>query len=119
IVQVDAECTEPDVVSRGPAPMDDFEVGNREIKDRFILHQNIPNPFDGYTVIGFDLPEDAEARLTIYDVTGKVIKEFEGEYKKGYNQVQVKPQELPVTGVLYYQLDTDKYTATKRMVKVE
>ncbi|WP_236980705.1 T9SS type A sorting domain-containing protein, partial [Membranihabitans maritimus] len=119
IVQVDPECTEPDVVSRGPDPMDDFEVGNREIGDGFKLHQNRPNPFDGYTVIGFDLPEDTDARLTIYDVTGKVLKEFEGEYKKGYNEVQVAQHELPITGVMYYQLDTDKYTATKRMVKVE
>ncbi len=85
----------------------------------FILHQNYPNPYDGYTVIGFELPERTEARLTIYDVTGKALKVIEGEYERGYNEVQFTGSDLDATGVLYYQLDTERFTATRKMVRVD
>src|SRR5690606_19363803 len=80
----------------------------------FALYQNTPNPYTGETVIGFELPESGEAVLTIYDVTGQLIKSVKGEYAAGYNEVWLTSTELGVTGVLYYQLDTDQYTATKK-----
>ena len=85
----------------------------------FALYQNTPNPFTGETVIGFQLPYSGVADLTIYDVTGLLIKRINGEYKAGYNEVRLSSTKLGVTGVLYYQLDTDRYTATKKMVLVE
>ena len=85
----------------------------------FALYQNTPNPYTGETVIGFELPESGEAVLTIYDVTGQLIKSVKGEYAAGYNEVWLTSTELGVTGVLYYQLDTDQYTATKKMIVVE
>jgi hypothetical protein len=39
-----------------------------------------------------------------------------GDYAKGYNQVNLNSNDLPATGVLYYTLATDDYSATKRMV---
>src|SRR5690606_3896381 len=85
----------------------------------FALYQNTPNPYTGETVIGFQLPHSGAADLTIYDVTGRLIKRISGEYESGYNEVRLTSTELGVTGVLYYQLDTDRYTATKKMIVVE
>jgi len=65
------------------------------------------------------LPESGSATLTIYDVKGQQIHRVEGEYGSGYNEVRVKSVELGATGVLYYQLDTDRHTATKKMIVVE
>ncbi len=85
----------------------------------FALYQNTPNPFEGQTVIGFKLPEASKATLSVYDVTGKVLKIVEGEYNQGYNEVKLKSSDLNATGVLYYQLDTKTYTATKKMIVIE
>jgi hypothetical protein len=52
-------------------------------------------------------------------VTGKVLRVVEGDYAKGYNEVTMKRNEISATGVLYYQLDTDKYTAAKKMIVME
>ena len=85
----------------------------------FALYQNTPNPYAGETVIGFKLPEASKGTLSVYDVTGKVLKVVEGEYNQGYNEVKLKSSDLKATGVLYYQLDTKTYTATKKMIVIE
>ena len=85
----------------------------------FELYQNRPNPFKEQTTIGFTLPAAAQATLTVYDVTGKVLKTVEGDYAKGFNAIDLLQSELNATGVLYYQLDSDTFTATRRMVVID
>jgi hypothetical protein len=85
----------------------------------FELKQNTPNPFKGETVISFNLPKAAAATLTISDVTGRVLKSIRADYAKGFNQVILKSGDLNAAGVLYYTLEADEFTATKKMVIVE
>jgi hypothetical protein len=70
-------------------------------------------------VISFNLPKAAAATLTISDVTGRVLKSIRADYAKGFNQVTLKSGDLNATGVLYYTLEADEFTATKKMVIVE
>ena len=83
------------------------------------LYQNTPNPFAGETVIGFNLPVAGQGTLTIQDVTGRTLKVINGEYAKGYNQVNMKSSELTATGVLTYTLKAADYTMTRKMIVVE
>lgn len=85
----------------------------------FRLYQNHPNPFNNNTVIGFDLPEDGDVQLTVYDVTGKVVALYQMDGNRGYNSMEIFSTELTSTGVLYYQLDSKGYTATKKMVVLQ
>ena len=85
----------------------------------FELYQNRPNPFNGKSVIGFNLPESGDATLRIYDVAGKTLKVVQGNYAAGYNQVEISSSDLPATGVLYYTLETTLGSATKKMVIVK
>jgi hypothetical protein len=85
----------------------------------FALYQNEPNPFDGTTKIGFSLPESAKATLTIYDVTGKLLRTVEGNYTAGYNALSINKSELNANGVMYYRLDSGNNTATKKMIIIE
>jgi hypothetical protein len=85
----------------------------------FTLEQNHPNPFRYETVIGFTLPEAMPARLRIFDVTGRLLKTLEGDFPKGYSRVTVDRDDLRSTGVLYYQLETKDYLATRKMVLLE
>jgi uncharacterized repeat protein (TIGR01451 family) len=82
----------------------------------FALYQNQPNPWVGSTVIGFDLPVSGDALLTIYDVTGKEVFRQSASYKQGYNQIEITDKQLPVTGVLYYRLESGGFTASKKMI---
>lgn len=85
----------------------------------FALYQNQPNPVANETTIGFNLPKDGQARLTITAVDGKVVKVLNGTYKAGYNTVTVNKSDLNTSGVFYYRLETADHSASKKMVIIE
>ena len=85
----------------------------------FVLYQNTPNPFKNETAIGFNLPEASSVKLKIFDATGRVLKLIEGDFSKGYHEVNVKNGESNRTGILYYQMETNNNTATKKMILVD
>ncbi|MCG8329050.1 MAG: T9SS type A sorting domain-containing protein, partial [Chitinophagales bacterium] len=86
--------------------------------DQFELYQNQPNPANGETLIGFNLPEAATATMTISDITGRVIKLIRLDAVKGYNSVVINARNLP-KGVLQYTVKAGQYTDTKSMIITE
>lgn len=80
------------------------------------LYQNRPNPFSTKTVIGFRLPIAGEAKVTVYDMAGKVLFHQEGYYDAGAHELIIRGTELGASGLLYYQLQTADYAATKKMI---
>ena len=95
------------------------EDGVTVVGGEFDLYQNQPNPFKSETVIGFNLPEAAPATLTVYDVSGRVLKVYSADFAQGYNEVEISRAELSGAGVLYYQLDTENDSATKKMILID
>ena len=90
--------------------------GAEAVADRAALRQNVPNPFSEETAIGFYLPKASKAVLTIRDVKGALIYRVEGNYVKGNNQVILKQEQLRASGVMYYKLETNDFTDTKKLV---
>ena len=90
---------------------------NADIADAgFELYQNTPNPFAEQTMVTFKLPQASNATLSIFDVTGKLVKVTRGSFDKGINTIELNKDDLSVSGVLYYTLETEGFTDTKRMV---
>ncbi len=85
----------------------------------FALYQNEPNPFTTNTIVGFELPLSADATFTVLDVTGKVVKTVNGNFAKGYNEIELSKSDLGAAGVYYYQLESGDFTATKKMIIIE
>jgi hypothetical protein len=83
------------------------------------LFQNQPNPFNDQTTISFYLPEATKAILSIYDVSGKLLKEIKGDYSQGMNVEEINRSDLQGSGMLYYKLSTDNETATRRMILLD
>lgn len=84
----------------------------------FELYQNRPNPFQQETTISFHLPQAEMTYLRVYDVSGKVIYQAPYDLDKGYNEINLDKNDLPTNGVLYYQIKTANYTATRKMFKL-
>ena len=87
-----------------------------ETKGSFILYQNTPNPFDQSTTIGFDLPIGSPVIINVYDMSGRNIYTRSGEFSRGYNELEIHKGELKSSGIMYYEVVTDEFRASKKMV---
>jgi hypothetical protein len=94
----------------------DINLNVRSASNGYALYQNTPNPFSVTTDIAFEIPSSQNIKITIYDVTGKVITTVEKQFSKGYNTVTIDQDMLNTSGVLYYSLEAGQFTATKKMV---
>ncbi|MEZ5358668.1 MAG: FlgD immunoglobulin-like domain containing protein [Candidatus Zixiibacteriota bacterium] len=58
-------------------------ITNRVLPTQFTLSQNYPNPFNPTTTFRLSLPYASEYHVTIYNVTGQVIRTWNGEAEAG------------------------------------
>lgn len=84
--------------------------------DGLKLYQNKPNPFTGETIIGFELPSASSTTMTIFDMSGKVVRIIKGTYEKGYHQITIDGKAFNEHGMFYYQLTTANGIETKKMI---
>jgi hypothetical protein len=54
--------------------------------------------------------------ISITDAVGKVIKIIQQDAFAGYNELKIN--DLPAKGVLFYHLETPTFKASKKMVSV-
>ena len=87
----------------------------------FALSQNIPNPFNPTTEIGYALPQASAVRLEIVNVLGQVVRtlvdEFQaaGSHKAIWDGRDGNHQEVS-SGVYFYRIAAGEYAETKKMV---
>jgi len=82
----------------------------------FSLSQNYPNPFNPSTTIKFSLPSSGFATLKIYNTLGEeVVVLLDKELATGVYEVEWNASNVP-SGVYFYQLQTEGYVETKKMI---
>lgn len=85
------------------------------------LDQNHPNPFNPTTQIGYQVANDRQVTLKIYDVKGALVRELvdgvqsAGAYTVIWNGTNSAGQAVS-TGVYFYRLTVGKFVQTRRMV---
>lgn len=84
----------------------------------FVLYQNVPNPFLETTDIRFKLPESSRVKFTVFDVTGRVILTESTNYEAGVNTIRLHRDQLNTTGVMYYKIETDYGTDSRKMIQI-
>lgn len=85
----------------------------------FSLFQNMPNPFNAYTIITFTLPQPTQITLNIFDAMGKKVVSSVNRYGEGIHFETVNKDDLGATGIYYYQLVSPGFTVTKKMILVD
>jgi hypothetical protein len=95
------------------------EDPSNTVESYFDLLQNRPNPFSKDTEIGFYVPYAAEGSLVLFDVTGNLVKKYEGTFKRGLNSIHVDRASLNSAGLYFYQLNVGPYSSTRRMILVD
>ncbi len=89
----------------------------------FLLRQNFPNPFNGGTTLRFDLPQQGEVDLSIYNLLGqRVITLTQGHYLAGLHTLQWDARDASgrelASGVYVYRLRTQSLVQSRRLLLV-
>ncbi|HEX9250676.1 MAG TPA: T9SS type A sorting domain-containing protein [Ignavibacteriaceae bacterium] len=83
----------------------------------FILEQNYPNPFNPNTVIKYQIPITSQVTLKVYDILGNEIATLVNEEKsEGNYSYSFTPSPTLSSGIYFYQLKTDNFIHTKKML---
>ncbi len=85
----------------------------------FALMQNHPNPFNPATSISYTLPVAGQVSLKIYDMLGKEVATLvNGMQDAGAKIAKFDASQLP-SGMYFYTLRTQNFSATKKMLLVK
>jgi len=108
---IDSVCTETNLLG-----LTQTQTG---VPKTYSLSQNYPNPFNPSTNIKFDLPKAGIVKLVIYDVLGREVKTLVNEYKQaGEFNIQFDASNI-ASGVYFYRIEANDFTATKKMLLIK
>lgn len=108
----------------------DFFVSPVEVEDQtdddllphsYLLKQNYPNPFNPETKIEYNLRKNRWVKLEVFNILGqKIFTLVDGHKEKGghvvtWNGIDAEGRPLP-SGIYFYQITTDNFQVTNKMV---
>jgi hypothetical protein len=97
----------------------DFTTAN--INDNYFvdgikLSQNQPNPASGSTLIQYEIKNEANVVMEIYDQNGRLVNSYnEGKQTAGLHHIQIDINKYS-GGFYYYSLKADHHRLTKKMI---
>ncbi|MGA3244823.1 MAG: T9SS type A sorting domain-containing protein [Bacteroidota bacterium] len=90
------------------------------VPTEFALNQNYPNPFNPTTEIAFSVPKQTAVKIVIYGLSGEVVATVvnqtmsAGNYRITWNG-RTDDGRSVASGVYFYHLQAEGFTATKKM----
>ena len=83
------------------------------------LYQNYPNPFNAGTTFEFDIPSTSNINLSVFDLLGrKVALLLNSSFSPGNYKYKWDAPNLP-SGIYFYRLQTNNYSAVKKFVIIK
>ena len=82
----------------------------------YVLYQNYPNPFNPITTIRYELPQDGQVTIEVFDILGQRVVTLINEYQKAdryeviFNSVNLS------SGVYIYGMKVNDFVTSKKML---
>ena len=118
---LDVTCDYPDSDNAVTFNTSEMGIGDDALPTVFSLSQNYPNPFNPTTRIAFDLPEQAMAKLVVYNLLGQQVNVLTNRYMNAghhvldWNGLDASGNSV-ASGVYFYELRAGDYVAKKKML---
>ncbi len=92
---------------------------NVGVPSAFKLGQNYPNPFNPVTTISFDIPENANVKIYLYDISGRQVANLLKEnLNAGYYSMSVNASNLS-SGTYFYAITANHFRSIKKMMVIK
>ncbi|MEO1515914.1 MAG: T9SS type A sorting domain-containing protein [Bacteroidota bacterium] len=75
-----------------------------------------PNPFRNMTSFQLDLPKADQIRLSVFDVSGRLVHQQEGNYDKGSHHFSLRAEQLDGSGLYICELQTSEEIQIQKLV---
>ncbi len=86
------------------------------LPNQYSLNQNYPNPFNPTTTIAFSLAKAGNVNLSVYNLLGQQVETLvDGPMGAGLQQITWDAGQY-ASGMYFYRLTTDDFSATRKMV---
>ena len=103
------------------------EIYDNEIQLVGFHLSNFPNPFNPTTTISYQLPENSEVELAIYNLKGQKVKQLvsnsAGQLSAGQHSVVWNGKDdngkSVSSGIYFYKLKTGNYEQTRKMILIK
>ena len=90
-----------------------------ETPKEYSVTQNYPNPFNPSTRIRFDIPQQTQVKLSIYDILGREVGVLaDKNMAPGTYEITFDGSKL-TSGVYFYRLQTGDFMETKKLILVK
>jgi|GEM_PF-1251508 hypothetical protein len=76
-----------------------------------------PNPAFENSKIGFVIDLATQVNLTLHDVNGRVLENYQADFSAGYNEFVLEDLNKFSSGILFFTLDTGFYTSKGKIIK--
>lgn len=91
------------------------------LPDAYVLHQNVPNPFNPTTEIRFELPKAGHVTLDVFNVVGQRVKTLvDNHLETGAHAIIWNGTDdqggAVSSGVYFYRLTAGEFVDTKKML---
>jgi len=85
----------------------------------YMLGQNYPNPFNPTTVIRYELPNDGNVSLKVYDILGKEVATLVERFETaGYHEARFNASNI-ASGMYLYRMTAGSFTDVKKLIVVK
>ena len=110
-----------DISFEGDMELTKVDLTFKSLPETFSLHQNYPNPFNPITSLRYDLPEQAQVTLTVYDLIGREVTQLvnatqEAGFKSVLWDATDSYGKSVSAGVYLYQIRAGEFVQTRKMV---
>ncbi len=97
----------PSAVTSAPKPVTHFSL------------ENYPNPFNPRTTISFELPQNEQVKLTVFDLQGQAVATLvDRELQAGVHNVGFDGAQR-ASGIYLYQLNAGEHVLQKKMTLIK
>ena len=91
-------------------------VEDEAVPSRFSFGQNFPNPFNPVTTFRFAVPKTARVTLTLYDVSGRLVRTLVDEdHEPGYHTFALSADGL-ASGVYFCRMASGQFTESRKLL---
>jgi hypothetical protein len=103
--------------------VEEYDEVSAEVPGDYRLDQNYPNPFNPATTIEFLLPAGTNVHLAVYSISGELVatladREFgAGSYRVVWNGRNKIGNDV-ASGIYFYRIMTESFSAVKKMMLV-